>query len=180
MYSVYVYVYLYQYKSRTYTNIVNSSHNSNQSTYGLVASTRPVSLMPVPGRRDSNNKPVSTELFAPQGHLWGGWPNLIRPNQPQLGAKNLNASPGRFGCRNLTWRYGKIWWWCPTLVPEMTSVNQDQWNWFEAAGSPYFVALALTMTRILTWPTLPTLELLNHVESTYQLTRWCTAHQNAL
>ena len=34
------------------------------------------------------------------------------------------------------------------------------------------------MTRILTWPTLPTLELLNHVESTYQLTR-CTAHQTA-
>lgn len=41
MYSVYVYVYLYKYKSRTYTNIVNSSHNPNQSRYGLVAYTRP-------------------------------------------------------------------------------------------------------------------------------------------
>ena len=72
---MYVYVYVYKYKSRTYTNIVNSSHNSNQSKYGLVAYTRPVSLMPVPGTgRDSNNKPVSTELFAPQGHLWGGDP----------------------------------------------------------------------------------------------------------
>ena len=72
---MYVYVYVYKYKSRTYTNIVNSSHNSNQSKYGLVAYTRPVSLMPVPGTgRDSNNKPVSTEPFAPQGHLWGGDP----------------------------------------------------------------------------------------------------------
>ena len=83
--------------------------------------------MPVPGTgRDSNNKPVSTDPFAPQGHLWV--PTWSDPINPQLGAKNLNASPGRFGSRNLMWRYGKIWWRCPTLVPEMTSVNQDQWS----------------------------------------------------
>ena len=60
--------------------------------------------------------------------FWGGDPTWSDPINPQLGAKNLNASPGRFGSRKLMWRYGKIWWRCPTLVPEMTSVNQDQWS----------------------------------------------------
>ena len=45
---------------------------------------------------------------------------------PQLGAKNLNASPGRFGSRNLTWRYGKYDGGSQPSRPEMTSVNQDQ------------------------------------------------------
>ena len=159
-----IYVFLYKYKSRTYTNIVSSSHNSNQSKYGLVASTRPVSLMPVPGTgRDSNNKPVSTEPPAPQGHVWGGDPTWSDPINPPVGSQKSQC---------LTWQIrvqesnvdGKIWWQCPTLVkwPQWIRTNE-----------------ALTMTRILTWPTLPTLELLNHVESTYQLTR-CPAHQNAL
>ena len=72
---------------------------------------------------------------------------------PQLGAKNLNASPGRFGSRNLMlWQYDDgAEPWC-LKWPQWIRTNE-----------------ALTMTRILTWPTLPTLELLNHVESTYQM-----------
>ena len=105
--SVYVYVYLYKYKLRTYTNIVNSSHNPNQSRYGLVAYTRPefhsCPCLVLEGIRITIQFSVSwtlgsTQPPAPQGHLWG-WPNLIRPNQPPVGMGQKSQclrSPGRW------------------------------------------------------------------------------------
>ena len=77
--------------------------------------------------------------------FWGGDPTWSDPINPQLGAKNLNASPGRFGSRNLMlWQYDDgAEPWC-LKWPQWIRTNE-----------------ALTMTRILTWPTLPTLELLN-------------------
>ena len=114
----------------------------------------------------------NTQPPAPQGHLWG-WPDLIRPNprhgpkisMPQVTWQVVGNS------RDLMWRYRKVWQ-VPNLPGAWNDLSIPQWimgrNCFEARK------LGVHILARQPWPESwrgqePSLELLNHVESTYQM-----------